>query len=34
VVTARISGDFPASPVELDHIFELDADRITSLEIR
>ncbi len=34
VVTARVSGSFPGSPVDLDHIFELDGDRIASLEIR
>jgi len=34
VVTARVSGNFPGSPVNLDHIFELHGDRIISLEIR
>jgi len=34
VVTARVSGNFPGSPVNLDHIFELHGDRIVSLEIR
>ena len=34
VVTARVSGNFPGSPVNLDHVFELDGDRIVSLEIR
>jgi hypothetical protein len=34
VVTARLSGNFPGSPVILDHIFEFDGDRIVSLEIR
>jgi hypothetical protein len=34
VVTARVSGNFPGSPLDLDHIFELDGDRIVSLEIR
>ena len=33
-VRARITGDFPGSPVELDHIFTLSNDEITSLEIR
>jgi hypothetical protein len=31
---ARIAGDFPGSPVELDHIFTLSNDEIASLEIR
>jgi hypothetical protein len=34
VVTARVSGNFPGSPVTLAYIFELDRDTITSLEIR
>jgi SnoaL-like domain len=34
VVTARLSGNFPGSPVNLDHIFELGGDKIVSLEIR
>ncbi len=34
VVTARVSGDFPGSPVTLTFIFRLERDRITSLEIR
>ena len=34
VVTARVSGNFPGSSVNLDHIFELHGDRIVSLEIR
>jgi hypothetical protein len=33
-VRARLSGDFPGSPVELDHIFTLSNDRIASLVIR
>jgi ketosteroid isomerase-like protein len=33
-VRARITGEFPGSPVELDHIFELSNDKIASLEIR
>src|SRR5438270_1971070 len=33
VVTARVEGNFPGSPVNLDHIFELDGDKIVSLEI-
>ena len=31
---ARLTGDFPGSPVELDHIFTLSKDGIASLEIR
>ncbi|MCU1330024.1 MAG: polyketide cyclase [Bryobacterales bacterium] len=31
---ARITGDFPGSPVELDHMFTLSNDKIASLEIR
>jgi hypothetical protein len=33
VVTARVSGNFPNSPVNLDHVFEIHGDRIASLEI-
>lgn len=32
-VTARVSGDFPGSPVELDFAFTLSAGRIAALEI-
>ncbi len=31
---ARLTGDFPGSPIELDHIFTLANDKIASLEIR
>jgi len=31
---ARLTGEFPGSPVELDHIFKLSGDKIASLEIR
>ena len=34
IVRAKVTGTFPGSPIELDHIFELDADRIMTLEIR
>ena len=34
VVTAKVSGNFPGSPVNLDHVFELHGDRIVSLEIQ
>jgi SnoaL-like protein len=33
VVTAKVSGNFPGSPVTLDHVFELRGDRIVTLEI-
>jgi len=34
VVIGRVSGDFPGSPVNLQHIFAISAGKITSLEIR
>lgn len=34
VVTGRVSGNFPGSPITLDHIFEIEAGKIVSLEIR
>jgi hypothetical protein len=34
VVTGKVSGDFPGSPVDLDHIFVIEGDRIVSLAIR
>lgn len=34
VVRARISGTFPGSPVDLDHVFVVSEGRIVSLEIR
>jgi hypothetical protein len=33
VVTSRLTGNFPGSPVELRFFFELEGDKITSLEI-
>jgi ketosteroid isomerase-like protein len=33
-VRVRLTGDFPGSPVEVDHIFTLSNDKIASLEIR
>ena len=30
---ARLTGDFPGSPIELDYTFTLANDKITSLEI-
>lgn len=32
-VQTRVAGDFPGSPLELDHLFVLKNDRIQSLEI-
>lgn len=34
IVTARLVGDFPGSPVDLRYCFVLGRDRIASLEIR
>ncbi len=33
VVVARVAGDFPGSPLDLDHTFTIEGDRISSLEI-
>ena len=33
VVTGRVEGDFPGSPVNLRYFFTLAGDRITALEI-
>jgi len=33
-VLARLTGDFPGSPVALNHIFTISHDEIVSLEIR
>jgi SnoaL-like protein len=33
VVTTEMTGDFPGSPVTVDFVFELDGDKIASLEI-
>lgn len=32
-VTAEVVGNFPGSPVQLDHVFVMAGDRIRSLEI-
>jgi hypothetical protein len=32
-VRAKVEGDFPGSPVELEHVFRLAGNRIESLEI-
>jgi hypothetical protein len=34
VVSTQVTGNFPGSPVMLDHIFELAGERIVALEIR
>ena len=34
VVTGKVSGNFPGSPINLEHIFEIEGGRIVSLEIR
>jgi hypothetical protein len=34
VVIGRVSGQFPGSPVELQHVFRLNGGEIMSLEIR
>ena len=34
VVTNRLTGNFPGSPIELAFIFRLEGDKIASLEIR
>jgi hypothetical protein len=34
IVTARVSGTFPGSPVQLRYCFRLDAGKIAALEIR
>jgi hypothetical protein len=34
IVAGRVSGDFPGSPVTLAHVFRLQGDKISSLEIR
>src|ERR1700687_4037360 len=34
VVIGRVSGQFPGSPIELQHVFTLEGEQIASLEIR
>ena len=34
VVMGKVSGDFPGSPINLEHVFEIEGGRIVSLEIR
>ena len=34
IVTNRLTGNFPGSPIVLEFVFTLDRDQIASLEIR
>src|SRR5258708_13151 len=34
IVAGGVAGEFPGSPVTLDHVFRLEGDKIVSLEIR
>jgi SnoaL-like domain len=34
LVTGRVEGDFPGSPVMLRYLFDLEGDQISALEIR
>ena len=34
IVTNRLTGNFPGSPIELEFVFGLDGNKIASLEIR
>ena len=34
IVIGRLSGDFPNSPLSLEHVFVLEGDKIATLEIR
>jgi ketosteroid isomerase-like protein len=34
IVTNRLTGNFPGSPIDLEFVFTLDGNKITSLEIR
>ncbi len=34
IVTNRLTGNFPGSPIELEFVFTLDGNKIASLEIR
>ena len=34
VVTSKLSGNFPGSPVTLEFVFKLQGDKIVSLEIQ
>ncbi|MCC7250543.1 MAG: hypothetical protein IT540_01565 [Hyphomicrobium sp.] len=34
LVTCKVTGNFPGSPINLDHIFKIEGDRIVALEIK
>jgi hypothetical protein len=34
VVTARVAGTFPNSPLDLQHVFAVEGGKIASLEIK
>jgi hypothetical protein len=34
IVTNRLAGDFPGSPITLEFVFTLEGDRIAALQIR
>jgi hypothetical protein len=34
VVMGRLAGDFPGSPIALEHVFRVAGNRVVSLEIR
>ena len=34
VVIGKVTGNFPGSPINLEHVFEIEGGRIASLEIR
>ena len=34
IVTNRLTGNFPGSPIELEFVFTLDGNKIVSLDIR
>jgi hypothetical protein len=34
IVTNRLTGNFPGSPIDLEFVFSLDGNKIVSLEIR
>jgi hypothetical protein len=33
IVTNRLAGNFPGSPIELEFVFKIESDKIVSLEI-
>ena len=33
IITNRLTGNFPGSPIQLEFVFTLDGDKIVSLEI-